>query len=123
MAHHSSGMTAHSSGTLAHGVTAALECHRICEETINYCLQQGGRHAEASHIRLLTDCADLCRVAADFMARSSDFHPAICGVCADVCRQCAAACEAFGDDEQMMRCAQACRECEQACQQMAAMHA
>jgi hypothetical protein len=113
----------HDTGTMAQAVTAALECHRECEEAINYCLQQGGRHAEAAHIRLLTDCADICRMAADFMARSSEFHPAICGLCADVCRQSAAACDAFGDDEQMRRSAQACRECEQACRQMAAMHA
>jgi hypothetical protein len=116
-------MARHDSGMMAQGVTSALECHRVCEETVTYCLQQGGRYAEAAHIRLLTDCADICRTAADFMVRSSQFHPAVCGVCAEVCRQCAAACEAFGDDEQMRRCAQACRECEQACQQMATAHA
>jgi hypothetical protein len=27
-----------------------MDCHRVCLETIAYCLQQGGKHAEANHI-------------------------------------------------------------------------
>ena len=94
-------------------VTQALECHRICEETITHCLQKRGKHAEAAHIRLLTDCADICRMAADFMVRGSEFHPQVCAVCADMCERCAVDCERFSDDELMARCAQACRECAQ----------
>ncbi len=100
-------------------VTDALDCHRVCEETIAYCLQQGGPHAEASHIRLLTDCADICRLAADFMVRSSEFHPQLCALCADVCVRCAEDCERFAGDEQMRRCADACRRCAESCRQMA----
>jgi hypothetical protein len=116
-------MTRHDTSTMSQAVSAALECHRVCEETITYCLDQGGRYAEATHIRLLTDCSDICRTAADFMARGSQFHPAVCGVCAQVSLQCAEACGAFGGDQQMRRCADACRACAQACQQMAAAHA
>lgn len=101
------------------GVADALECHRVCEETISYCLQQGGRHAEASHIRLLTDCADICRLAADFMVRGSEFHQQLCGLCADVCVRCAEDCEQFGDDAQMRQCAEACRRWAESCRQMA----
>ncbi|MEU8006119.1 four-helix bundle copper-binding protein [Catellatospora sp. NPDC049111] len=101
------------------GVTHALECHRICEETITHCLQAGGKHVEAAHIQLLTDCADICRTAADFMVRGSEFHPAVCAVCADVCERCAIDCERFSGDEQMAKCAKACRECAQSCRQMA----
>ncbi|MCX9193226.1 hypothetical protein C3Y87_17830 [Carbonactinospora thermoautotrophica] len=100
-------------------VMDALECHRVCEETIGHCLQAGGRYAEASHIRLLTDCADVCRMTADMMARSSEFHPQMCGMCADVCVRCAEDCERFSDDEQMRRCAEACRRCAESCRQMA----
>jgi hypothetical protein len=113
----------HSSDDMRRAVTSALECHRVCEETITYCLEQGGRHADASHIKLLTDCADICRTSADFMARGSEFHAAVCGLCADVCDRCAVACERFGDDEQMRRCAGACRQCAESCRRMAAMAA
>lgn len=105
------------------GVADALECHRICEETITYCLQQGGAHADAEHIKLMTDCADICRVAADFMVRGSRFHGAVCGICADICEACAADCERFGDDEQMRQCAEACRRCAESCRQMATVSA
>ncbi|WP_203736611.1 four-helix bundle copper-binding protein [Catellatospora chokoriensis] len=96
-------------GKQSHGVdmqqavTYALECHRICEETITHGLQAGGNHVEAAHIRLLTDCADICRTAADFMARGSEFHAAVCAVCADVCERCAIDCERFGDDSLMAK--------------------
>lgn len=100
-------------------VAAALECHRTCEETITYCLEQGGRHAEAAHIRLMTDCADICRTAADFMVRGSQFHSQICAVCADVCDACADDCATFGEDAQMTKCVQACRECARLCREMA----
>ena len=30
-----------------------LDCHSMCLNTIAYCLEQGGHHAEPSHIRLM----------------------------------------------------------------------
>src|SRR5512133_1858890 len=78
-----------------------LDCHAICTETATYCLQMGGRHAEASHVRLLLDCAQICATSANFMLRQSDLHGRTCGVCAEVCERCAQSCEQFGDDGQM----------------------
>lgn len=40
-----------------------LECHSICANTVSYCLQKGGRHAEAAHIRLMLDCAEICQTS------------------------------------------------------------
>jgi hypothetical protein len=94
-------------------------CAGICLETMQYCLQQSGPHAEQSHIRLMEDCAEICRTASDFMARGSQFHGEVCGVCADVCAACADECARFGDDEMMQRCAQTCRECADMCREMA----
>lgn len=104
---------------MQHGVTEALTCHRICEETITHCLRQGGAHSDPDHIRLLMDCADICRMAADYMVRGSEFHAALCALCADICATCAAGCERFHDDDTMVACAQACRRCEASCRQMA----
>ena len=83
-------------------------CHRICLETITYCLQMGGKHAEANHIRLLQDCAEICRTSVDFMIRSSQFHGRTCGVCAEVCTACGQDCRqmAGGSDQQMIACAE-----------------
>jgi hypothetical protein len=97
-----------------------VDCHRICLETPAYCLQQGGKHAEASHIRLLLDCTEICHTSADFMIRGSSFHAKTCGVCATICEACARNCEGMGDDAQMKRCAEVCRTCAESCRQMAA---
>lgn len=100
-------------------VAAALECHRLCEETITHSLRKSGRYAEAANIQLLTDCSDICRTTGDFMVRGSRFHGRIAEVCAEVCDACADYCVSVGDDEQLARCAAACRECARLCREMA----
>ena len=96
-------------------------CHRVCVETVTYCLQQGGSHAEAAHIGVLLDCAQICETSAGFMLRGSALHGRICAVCAEVCDSCAQSCAQFGDDAQMKACADACRRCADSCRRMAAM--
>ena len=87
---------------------------------MSHCLALGGKHAEARHIGLLDDCAEICRTSAGFMLRGSEFHPRTCGVCAEVCRACAESCDRLaGDDELMKRCAEMCRRCAQSCERMA----
>ena len=97
-----------------------LDCHRICLETLTSCLQQGGKHAEATHIRTLLDCAEICQTSANFMLRGSDFHARTCGVCAEVCARCADSCAQMGNDSQMQACADTCRRCADSCRRMAA---
>ncbi len=100
-----------------------LECHSICLMTANHCLEMGGKHAEAGHVRLLLDCAEICQTSANFMLRDSQLHGLTCGTCAEVCLRCAADCERFPDDEQMMACAEVCRRCAASCREMAHMAA
>src|SRR6476469_6264155 len=66
-----------------------LQCSQVCEQMIQHCLGKGGVHSEASHIRLLQDCADICALSAKFMMRKSDLHTRTCSVCAEVCLACA----------------------------------
>jgi hypothetical protein len=94
-------------------------CHAVCLETIAHCLEMGDKHAAASHIKLLQDCVQICQTSADFMIRMSDFHPQVCGVCADICEACAKECESMADGSDFMaRCAEACRKCAESCRQM-----
>ena len=96
------------------------DCQRACMQTLTYCLQQGGRHAAANHIRLMIDCAEMCQTAANFMLRGSDLHVHVCAACADVCERCAEDCGAhFTNDLRMQACAEACRRCAESCRQMA----
>jgi hypothetical protein len=90
--------------------------HRICRETITYCLFKGGEYTTEKLIRLLQDCAEICQTAANFMIRNSDILPAICNACAEVCLKCAEACEGLREDYLMEACAEACRQCAEFCQ-------
>lgn len=99
-------------------IEACHSCHQVCIETIAHCLTKGGEHAEAGHIRTLMDCAQICNTSADFMSRGSTWHAEVCGVCADICEQCAMSCDALGGAD-MKRCADACRRCAEECRRMA----
>jgi hypothetical protein len=100
------------------------ECHAICTETVAHCLEKGGKHAAAEHIRLLLDCAEICATSADFMLRVSPEHARTCGVCAELCSQCADSCEQLGKgDQTMSQCAELCRRCAQSCERMSGVRA
>lgn len=100
-------------------IDACDDCHSICLETVSWCLEQGGEHAEAEHVKLLQDCAEICQTSANFMLRQSPRHDLTCGACAEVCERCAEECERM-DGEQMQACAEACRRCAESCRSMAA---
>lgn len=93
-------------------------CHDTClQAAMTHCLSEGGPHVEAKHFRLMLNCAEICQTAANFMLGESDYHAAICGVCADICEACAQSCEAVGD---MDDCVEACRNCAEQCRVMRA---
>jgi hypothetical protein len=97
-------------------IDECLQCYQTCtREAMNHCLETGGKHVEPNHFRLMMNCAEMCRTAADFMLSGSALHVRVCAVCADVCDACAENCEQIGD---MDDCAQACRRCAQTCRQM-----
>jgi hypothetical protein len=100
-------------------IEACLQCHVVCTMTAQYCLTQGGAHADVSHVGLLLDCAEMCQTSANFMMRGSPYHELTCSVCAEVCRACASSCRSFEDDENMVHCAEVCDECAEACEGMA----
>jgi hypothetical protein len=98
-------------------------CYEACLSTADgHCLEQGGEHAEPGHLRLMHDCAEICRLAAGFMLRHSAFHPRTCALCAEICAACGDDCARF-EDEHMQRCAEQCRRCAQACRAMVEAHA
>jgi hypothetical protein len=113
---------AHLSDDMRSCIEACLACHQTCVETVTHCLQRGGKHAEAQHVRLLLDCAQICATSADFMSRGSPLHQRTCAVCAEICDQCAKACEAMGEAS-MTACAEACRRCAESCRRMSRMSA
>ncbi len=101
-------------------IAQCLECHSVCTEAASHVLHGDGKHSEGAHLVALLDCAQICLVHADFMARRSPRHASLAAACADICKTCAELCEQHADKDGMMkRCAEACRECEQSCRRMA----
>ncbi|HOQ99325.1 MAG TPA: four-helix bundle copper-binding protein [Anaerolineae bacterium] len=94
------------------------ECGAVCQETISYCLQMGGRHVEPTHFKLMMDCAEICQISENYMLRDSAFSATICAVCAEVCARCADSCSQFTGDATMQNCAEVCRRCSTSCQRM-----
>lgn len=95
------------------------DCYALCTKTIGHCLQLGGRHAAPEHIRLFLDCAQICDTTAQYLLRGSSLHERMCGLCAEVCRQCADSCvQVAGDDQMVKQCVELCRTCAGSCERM-----
>jgi hypothetical protein len=98
-------------------------CRDTCQSKLfGYCIEKGGHHVAADHVRIMMDCVQICQTSADFMTRNSAMHAVTCTACARICDACAASCEAM-DDEEMQACARICRECAESCREMAVKQA
>ena len=99
-------------------IDACNDCALECDHCAHSCLQEADPKPMARCIGLDTDCAQICRLAAGFMARASELSGEICATCAEVCEECAAECERH-DMEHCRRCARACRRCAEECRRVA----
>jgi hypothetical protein len=97
------------------------ECRTTCLDTLfNYCLDKSGQHAAPDHVRIMTDCIDICQLSADLMRRNSVWHGTVCRACADICEACAESCAGM-DDDRMQTCADICERCADMCRSMSTM--
>jgi hypothetical protein len=101
--------------TAARGANPITQCIEVCNETLGYCLDQGGDHASREHILGLLDCIDTCWYVTGLQARDSGLAEEALRLCADACKRCEESCEAFEGDETMQRCADVCRETYEHC--------
>jgi hypothetical protein len=99
-------------------IEACNACADACDHCAAACLAEQDVKAMAECIRLDLDCADICRMAAAYMARGSDFAHALCALCADVCDACGDECAKHAHDH-CQACAEACRRCADECRRMA----
>lgn len=99
-------------------ITACCNCATACDHCAIACLQEPDPKPMARCIALDIDCAEICRTAAAFMARGSEFAKAICALCAEICEACGNEC-AKHQHEHCQACAEACRRCAEECRRMA----
>ncbi|MGC5015915.1 four-helix bundle copper-binding protein [Streptosporangium sp. DT93] len=102
---------------------ACMESHTRCEQTMTYCLMQGGGHADMAMMGPLMDCADMTRLCADMMMRQSPMAMEMAAMCAKAATRCAEACMSMPSDSMMKACADACRMCAEACRAMSGVRA
>ncbi|MDP2345131.1 MAG: four-helix bundle copper-binding protein [Deltaproteobacteria bacterium] len=105
--------------TMAECIDRCLAGFRECEVNVPRSVDKG--HA-VEHVRLLLDCAEICRASAGFLMRESEHHALICNVCAQLCEDCAQSCLAFHGDVDLERCADVCQTCVESCRAMASAH-
>jgi hypothetical protein len=96
------------------------KCHIVCLTTATELgLEPARRRSTPAQIRAMLDSAQICATTADFMARGSPNHTAICRLCADICEDCIRACTNMPG---MESCIVVCEACVKSCRKMAAMH-
>lgn len=106
---------------MKNAIALCWSCRTECQETlVHHCLEKGGAHIEAAHIKLMLDCIQICQTCADFMSRGSALHEAVCTACAKICEACARSCAEI-DDPAMQHCAEACSRCAESCKAMGKM--
>lgn len=99
-------------------IDACTACAHECSAMLfGHCLEAGGEHLNPEHVKLMSDCIDICNTAVKLMLRHSEYTPDICATCADLCDDCADSCEELSGEE-MKRCAEICRKCADLCRSM-----
>lgn len=68
-------------------------------------------------IKLCRDCADVCGLCTQFMARDSDHAANACSLCAKICQACADECAKHKMDH-CKACAAICQKCADECKKM-----
>ncbi|OYY48754.1 MAG: four-helix bundle copper-binding protein [Methylophilales bacterium 28-44-11] len=99
-------------------INACNDCADHCDYCASACLNEGNVNEMVRCISLDIDCAAICRLAAGYMARDSEFAMELCQVCAIVCEACAEECDKHSA-EHCKDCAEACRKCAEECRNMA----
>lgn len=98
-------------------IEACNACADACDFCAASCLQEQDVKMMARCIALDMDCAQICRLAAGYMARGSENAKAICQQCADICQACGDECGKH-QMSHCQECAAACRRCADECRRM-----
>lgn len=94
-------------------------CADACDHCAAACLSEQDVQAMARCVKLDMDCAQICRLAAAYMARGSEFAGMVCNACAEICDACGEECGQH-PMAHCQQCAEACRRCAEECRRMAA---
>ena len=100
--------------------TAKGCCNRCCETraacltTMQWCLNRGGKLADAKLCMTLVECAQLCQICADACCTGSERCLLAAAACAKACDDSARACDAMCEPT-LSACSRGLRDCAAAC--------
>jgi hypothetical protein len=96
------------------GSTPEIEAlHRAsahCHAAFAYCATEASEVHLLEDLLCLADCAQICSVAAGFIARSSTYANTLRGVCIQMCEDACATCAEYPRDEVLSACADVLRD-------------
>ena len=96
---------------------ACNDCAAACLQCATLCLKETDPKPMVPCILLDMECADMCRLTAQAIARDDAHLHAISLLCAEICEKCAAECGKHMM-EHCQHCAEACKRCAVACRSM-----
>ena len=96
-------------------ISALNKCTGACNYCTTACLEEEDVKMMTACIKLDIDCAAICNLTANFIARGSVHGRHLLKECAEICNQCAAECEKHTKMQHCVSCAEACRACEAYC--------
>lgn len=96
-------------------ISALNKCADACNYCTTACLEEEDVKMMTACIKLDIDCAAICNLTANFIARGSVHGKHLLKECAELCNLCAAECEKHTKMQHCVSCAEACRACEAYC--------
>ena len=90
-------------------------CALACNYCTTACLEEDDVRMMRDCIKLDIDCAAICSLTANFIARNSIHGKHLLNECAELCRLCGTECARHTKMQHCQDCAAACRSCEAAC--------
>lgn len=95
---------------------ACNRCTQACNECFDAICKSSHQEEFVNCQKILRDCADICSLVSQLIARNSVNAKLIASFCANICDACAKACEKC-QDACCQKCAEICRQCADACRE------
>ena len=95
-------------------LTLLYNCIAACENCYSACLREEDASRMADCIITDRECADVCKLTAQFVATDSRFADKALQLCIDICIACEEVCRKHPMDH-CQTCADACHQCHLAC--------
>jgi hypothetical protein len=110
---------AETTSALKQNMKDCMEAHISCVELEARAREMDDLRVDSTLLRVIRECAEMCRLTAEAALHDSDSRPALAKACVEVSRRCAEDCARFRGNVEMQRTADVCARAVLACQRLA----